>query len=185
MNHILLDGSLDTTTESFNSEDGEGTTIPKLTINIGGEKKPTEGEEEENVSTEKYPDSNEGKKGGNDDVDETESSGWLDYDEKRLNREERIELADLRKMKKIREHEFEKIMLRLKEAHKEIYRVYANEYWQTTTEDPSSSSPATQTELTTNVENNEYIQYNENQHKGEKGKKKREKDKRRKGVIAG
>ena len=61
VHYFLSEGSGDST-ESFNGEDGEGgTTIPKLTINIGGEKGTTVGEEEENDPTEKYPDADEEK----------------------------------------------------------------------------------------------------------------------------
>ena len=61
LHYFLSEGSGDST-ESFNGEDGEGgTTIPKLTINIGGEKGTTVGEEEENDPTEKYPDADEEK----------------------------------------------------------------------------------------------------------------------------
>ena len=78
INISFLEGSGDTT-ETVNGADSDGTTIPKLTLNLGGGKTESFVDEEENTSTEKYPDADEAKDAGVDEEDK-EASGDEDED---------------------------------------------------------------------------------------------------------
>ena len=68
---FLEEGSGSLSQENLNGRDSDGTTIPKLTLKLGDEKREGYGDEEKDVPTEKYPDVDEGKEDGKDDDDET------------------------------------------------------------------------------------------------------------------
>ena len=182
INISFLEGSGDST-ETVNVEDSDGTTIPKLTLNLGGGKTESFGDEEENVSTEKYPDPDEAKDAGNEegkeasgteDASPTEGQDVEEEEETRAPVTENEENQDLSSIKP--DQGFSEIGIwdekggeggtdgadarqieidNIMEKLKEVYDMIHSviNKWSNSEEPPSSQTPAQYTEVTTELGN--------------------------------
>ena len=184
INISFLEGSGDST-ETVNVEDSDGTTIPKLTLNLGGGKTESFGDEEENVSTEKYPDPDEAKDAGNEegkeasgteDASPTEGQDVEEEEETRAPVTENEENQDLSSIKP--DQGFSEIGIwdekggeggtdgadarqieidNIMEKLKEVYDMIHSviNKWSNSEEPPSSHTPAQYTEVATELGNGE------------------------------